>query len=208
MNASPFNRNMSQTEAAIKEILRHGTPDWVKHPEDYRNFANEEFYKEHENSCAQVAEYRIPDQELLTNQNICPDSARLVNFIHVRDFFTTLRENGVQCVMIWNRIAQQGALHAVVPGERLKGHQYITYVHLPYMPEWSTWRLDDHGLLNGESARGWRTVLYYLIQRKVLSEEKVSEIFGEPHGPASTLHRRALWKLRNPEGFSGRLYVS
>ena len=195
--ASPFNRDMPGTQAAIKEILKHGTPDWIKHPKDYRNFANEEFLREHEQSCEKVADYRISDQDRLTNQRICPDSARLVNFIHVRDFFTRLREHGVECLMIWNRLAQQAALHAVIPHERSKGHRYVTYVHIPWMPEWSTWRLDDHGLLNGESARGWRTVLFHLIRSRVLSEEKVKEIFGESYGPASYLHRRALYNLRN-----------
>lgn len=197
MIASPLNRNMPETQAAIKKILRHGTPDWFKHPEEYRNFANEEYEREHENSCRAVQEYRVTDQDLLTDQNICPDAARLINFIHVKDFFETLRDNGVQCIMVWNRIEQQAMMHAVVPSQRALGHQKINYLHIPWMPEWSTWRLDDHGLLNGESAHGWRTVLYHLVKKRVITEEQMIDMFGEPHGPASVLHRRALWKLRN-----------
>lgn len=197
MSTSPLSRNMPETQAAIREILKHGTPDWFKRPEEYRNFAIEEYEREHENSRMAVREYRITDQELLTDQSICPDSARLINFMHVRDFFTTLRSHGVQCFMRWNGIEQQASIYAVCPHERLKGHQYITYLHIPWMPEWSTWKLDDHGLLNGESARGWRTVLYQLVKNRVITEQQMTDIFGEPHGPASVLHRRALWKLRN-----------
>lgn len=180
------------TNEAIQRICRDGTPDWISHPHDYRRMAEEEYQKEHERSCEKAEDYLVENQHLLLD-----DSARLINFLHVKDFVERLRHYGVQCITIWNRIPQQAALHAVIPSRRRLGHQYITYVQIPYMAEWSTWRLDDHGLLNGESSRGWRTVLYHLIRTRVISEAQASEMFGEPLGAASSMHRRDLYLLRN-----------
>ena|SRR5579863_393131 len=184
-----------QTEQAIKEILKGGTPRWLSHPEEYREYANETYLAEKEHSDELVEEYRLTDQDLLTDE-----ASRLVNFTHIRDFVLKLRSHGVQCFTLWNRVEQQAGLWAIIPQKRQLGPQYICMVHIPYMPEWSLWRLDDHGLLNGEAARGWRTVLYHLIKNKVITEAQYKEWFGEPKGLPATLHKRDLYELRNGRG--------
>lgn len=176
----------------LQKICQDGTPDWVSHPNDYRNMAEEEYFRELENSCDKVAEYRTMREEFLRD-----DSIRLINFMHARDFVNRLKEYGVECLLGWNGIPRQAALYAVSPRERRKGHQNICMVQIPWMPEWSTWNVEKHGILNGESSRGWRTVLYHLIRTRTITESQASEWFGEPGGPAAHLHRKDLYALRN-----------
>ena len=53
--------DLAATEAAVKEILKDGTPKWVSHPEDFRSMAQEVLAeeKEHSDEMARQFVYRV-----------------------------------------------------------------------------------------------------------------------------------------------------
>ncbi len=192
--------NVAATENAIKVLLSNGTPNWVKWPEDYKNFVKESFQEDKEQSDAQVASYKMEDQLVLTNA-----VARKVNPMGTRDFILKLRKYGVRCFTIDNGLAQTVGLWAFRPSS-IKPI-YIAYCQIPAMYEWSLLRLDHHGLPAGERFRGWRTVLAQLIVKNVLSEKRAHEIFGKPTESINgRRYRQTLYNFRNGVGYSGEEY--
>jgi hypothetical protein len=185
--------DMKTTQESIKQLLAGGTPDWVKHPEDWKNYAKEAFAAEKEISDKQVMGYRIDDQEELVDFR-----ARNVNIISTRDFIKKLRDNGVRCFTIYNGLPGTIGLWAVVPTTHGMDVRYIAFLQIPAMIEWSVLRVDRHGLPNGEDYRGWRTVVSQLIRKEVLTEERAHEIFGRPTDSiVSRRYRRTLYGYRN-----------
>jgi len=205
----PIRSNMTVAKAqrSAKAILKYGTPRWLSHPRDFKQWALECYLKDKEQSDAQVADYRMEEQETLTDYK-----ARMIHQMGTREFIKKLRDNGVHCftyqapqnagtpremlntVGLWCEIPSQRAIGHEYQGHK---HQYICYLDIPTMYEWSVLRTDAHGLPIGEAYRGWRTVLSQLIQRKVLTESKAHEIFGSPSGATSRIYRRTLYNLRN-----------
>jgi hypothetical protein len=179
------------TRETIKKLLADGTPNWVRWPEDYKNFVKESFQAAKEESDSQVSGYRMENQELLMNAR-----ARKVNAIGTRDFIAKLRRNGVKCFTIDNNWYNTVALWAVIPGtDRV---EYICYCQTPAQYEWSVLRVDRHGLPAGEDFRGWRTVLVQLITKGILTEAKAHQIFGRPtDGEVSMIYRESLYFIRN-----------
>jgi len=192
--SNPFKHrhNIKATQATIKKLLADGTPNWVKRPEDYKNFVRESFQAAKEESDEQVSQYKMDRQELLMNAK-----ARKINAIGTRDFVDKLRRNGVKCFTIDNGFPPQTiALWAIRPdSDKL---QYVCYLQVPAMYEWSVLKVDRHGLPAGEDFRGWRTVLMQLIEKQILTEKKAHEIFGRPSdGETSIIYRESLWFFRN-----------
>ena len=201
------NWNLKRAEQAAQEICRKGVPRWASHPHEFKNWALECYMKDKEESTAQVADYRMEEQETLTDHK-----ARMIRTIGTRNFLEKLRDNGVHCFTYQvppgpgtpKEMLNTVGLWAEVPTERNVGHeylgrnhQYICYMDIPTMYEWSVLRTDSHDLPIGEAFRGWRTVLSQLIQKKVLTEAKAHEIFGEPYGATSRIYRKTLYNLRN-----------
>jgi len=186
--------DIKTTRQSIKELLSGGTPDWLRHPEDYKAFAKESFLAEKEQSDAMVAQYKMPGQEILSDRK-----SRIINIMTTWDFIKKLKDNGVKCITFNNPVMKQTVgLWACPPNsDEMK---YIAYMQLPCQYEWSVLRLDAHGLPNGEDYRGWRTVLAQLIVKEILTEQKAHEIFGEPSGAQSVIYRRTLWNFRNGIG--------
>jgi len=186
--------DIKTTRQSIKELLANGTPDWLRFPEDYKEFCKESFAAEREQSLAQVAQYKMPGQEILSDPK-----PRMINIMTTRDFIKKLKDNGVKCITFNNPVMKQTiGLWACPPNsDEMK---YIAYCQVPCMYEWSVLRLDKHNLPNGEDYRGWRTVLAQLIIKEILSEKKAHEIFGEPSGAQSVIYRRTLWNFRNGIG--------
>lgn len=183
--------DMKTTRESIKKLLSNGTPDWVRFPHDYKDFVRESFAAEKEKSDAQVAHYRMEGQELLTD-----DKPRKVNAVSTRDFVKKLRDNGASCFTFDNNMPGTVALWAAKPGSQQM--EYICFLQCPAMYEWSVLRLDRHGLPNGESFRGWRTVLVQLIEKEILSESSAHAIFGSPvEGRVSSRYRKSLHWIRN-----------
>jgi hypothetical protein len=191
---NPFKHrhNIKATQQTIKKLLADGTPNWIKHPEDYKHFVRESFQAAKEESDSQVSDYKMDRQENLMNAK-----ARKINAIGTRDFIDKLRRNGVKCFTVDNGFPPQTiALWAIRPeSNRL---EYICYLQVPAMYEWSVLKVDRHGLPAGEDFRGWRTVLMQLIEKQILTEKKAHEIFGRPSdGETSIIYRESLWFFRN-----------
>lgn len=181
--------DLKTTRESIKQLLADGTPDWVKFPHEYKAFVKESFQAEQEASNEQVEMYKMDDQELLTDEK-----PRKVHPLETRKFIKMLRDNGVRCFTVDNGMRGTVALWAA-RGQQM---EYIAYLQIPAMYEWSVLRLDKHNLPAGEKFRGWRTVLAQLILKGVLTEEKAHTIFGKPQGgPISSRYRRTLWLFRN-----------
>ena len=186
-------RNVRQTEATIKEYFKDGTPDWITHPEDYRNFAIEEMQCNKEQSDGQVAEYRIEDQEQLIDFK-----ARNVNIMGTKEFVLKLRDNGIKCLALYSGMPGTVGLWCIVPTNHGPDVRYIAFMQTPAMIEWSVLRLDEHNLPAGEEYRGWRTVLCEMIKRGVITEQKAHEIFGRPTDSiVSRRYRRSLFEFRH-----------
>lgn len=207
--SNPIRSNMTQAKAerTAQRILKDGTPKWVSHPKDFKQWAMECYLKDKEESDAQVIGYRMEGQDLLTDRK-----ARLIHTMTTRDFLEKLRMNGVHCFVYQvppsaatpRELLNTVGLWAEVPSEKSIGHewqgrfhQYVCYMQIPFMHEWSLLRLDAHSLPIGEAHRGWRTVLSQLIMKKVLTEEKAHQIFGKPVGRQSLKYRKTLYDFRN-----------
>lgn len=190
----PFesNHDLSTTRAAIRDMLSDGTPNWVRFPEDYKEFAKESMLAERENSQKMAAEYKWADQEILSSE------ARKVNGIGTRDFISKLRNNGVKCFTIDNGFPPQTvALWAIPPGQDQKA-RYVCYLQVPAMYEWSVLKLDKNGIPSGEDFRGWRTVAVQLVQKEILTERQMHEMFGVPTPNAnSARYFKTLWETRH-----------
>lgn len=185
--------NVKATQAAVKELLKAGTPDWYRFPQDYKQYAKETFAYDKETSDAMVREYQIDDQEQLIDFK-----ARNVNIMSTKDFVMKLRDNGIPCLALYNGMPGTAGLWAIVPTDHGADVRYIAFLQTPAMIEWSVLRLDDHYLPNGEDYRGWRTVLSELIRKGAISEEKAHLIFGPPTDSiVSRRYRRTLCQFRN-----------
>jgi hypothetical protein len=185
--------NVKATQATIKELLKHGTPDWVRRPREYIQFAKESFAYDKEQSDSLVAAYKHDDQDILTNFK-----ARYINPINTRVFIEKLRANGIKCFTIFAGQPFQVGLWVVMPTKQGGRPVYICYMQIPAMVEWSILNLDKHGLPAGEGYRGWRTVVAQLIKKGVLTEKKAHQIFGKPtEGIVSRRYRRSLHAIRN-----------
>jgi hypothetical protein len=208
-NVSPFRsrHDIRRTEQSVKHILSGGTPRWVSHPKDFKQYANEVYFEEKEKSDKLVLSYRMEEQDTLTDEK-----ARKKGALSTREFIKKLRDNGVNCftyqvppdpktpksmintVGLWCEVPSERSIGFLYRGIR---HQYMTWMDIPFMYEWSVLRLDDHQLPAGEKYRGWRTVLARLVMRKVLTELRAHQIFGEPSGATSKIYKRTLYDFRN-----------
>lgn len=185
--------DMSTTLESIKTLLANGTPNWVKWPEDYRQFVKEEFAAEKEISDKMASEYKLENQHLFENRE-----ARMVNPISSKVFVDKLRANGVKCFVIQNpKNRQQAGLWAVPPTRQDKA-RYICFIQLPAMYEWSVVNLNAHGVADGEAYRGWRTVLMEGIKKEIWTEAQAHEWFGTPApNTTSSVYYKSLFELRN-----------
>lgn len=192
--------DLKTTRESIKALLADGTPNWIRFPNDYKNFVRESFQEEKEQSDAQVASYKMEDQHILTNE-----VARKVNPVGTRDFIGKLRKNGVRCFTIDNGMAGTVGLWAMKPNAIEP--TYVCFLQIPAMYEWSLLRLDEHGLPAGERFRGWRTVVSQLIVKKILSEKRAHEIFGKPTESINgRRYRETLFNFRNGIAYNGEDY--
>lgn len=202
----PFRSNINP-EKMVREITRYGIPRWASHPLEFKNWAKECYAREKEQSDQQVRGYQMEEQDTLSDEK-----CRMINPISTREFIQKLRNNGVKCftyqippdaktpptmlntVGLWCEVPTERAIGHIYQGHR---HQYMTWLQIPAMFEWSVIRLDAHNLPAGEKYRGWRTVLARLIMRKVLTEKKAERIFGIPSGATSKIYRKTLYDFRN-----------
>ena len=197
---NPFNErhDVAATQEAIGEILKDGTPNWVKWPNEYKSMAKESFASHREDSERMASQYKWADQAMLTDKK-----SRQVNGISTRDFITRkLRANGITCTLLQSDYINHGggptaALWCVVPN-RANKLRFVCYVDIPMMYEWSVLKLDQYGIPSGEESRGWRTVAVQLVEKDIITEAQCHKIFGAP--PANKIsdrYYRTLWEKRH-----------
>ncbi len=200
--------DLPTTKATIQELLAGGTPNWVKFPEDYRNFVKETFAREKEISNEMVERYQMDDQVALTNRK-----ARMVNTMPTDKFVEKLRSNGIKCFTVYNGyelpdkhpLKKTIALWCIPPKQTSRA-RYICYLQVPAMYEWSVLALDRHNLPVGEAFRGWRTVIVELIKKEILTEFQAHEIFGYPsNNPVFSRYHETLWEIRNGKRYSDEI---
>jgi ribosomal protein S21 len=178
-----------QTLRLIKELLKGGTPDWYRFPQDYKAKVDEWHKEARENLLAECREYRFQDQDFLA-------SPRRTNMLTAAAFMRKLRAGGVKCFSHDSTLGDSSAsLFA------LKGQEFIPVcsIQVPQMWEWTCIRLDPKTQLpSGFRDIGWRSAVKCLITEGVLTERRAHEIFGKPaEGAVSRIYRRQLWDFRN-----------
>lgn len=190
--------DIQATQQSIQKMLAGGTPNWVKWPEDYKDFAREEFLSHKENSEKMAGQYAMDDQAKLTNR-----AARMVNPMSTRDFIARLRQNGVKCFTVDNQFPPGTvALWCLPPKQNMKA-RYVCYLQIPAMYEWSVLKLDRLGKPIGEAFRGWRTVGVQLIEKEILTEYQFHKIFGAAStNPIFDRYHTSLWEIRNRKRYT------
>src|SRR5580692_11831081 len=122
-----------------KKKLEHFVGEMVKddevlkmhaHPEDYKNWHEEEKAADKERTDRIAQFHTFEDQSELTDED-----NSLINFRNVNWFIRTLRDNGVKCKVFQDR-PQTCGLYCVAPGRELLGYQFVTSMQVPVMPEW------------------------------------------------------------------------
>lgn len=196
---NPFNEHhdVDATHEAVQQMLAGGTPNWVKWPHEYKSYVRESFAAEKEISDNMAVQYKWDDQDVLTNE-----TARKINPISTVNFMKKLTDAGIKAVALSGGLPGTVALWAQVPN-RTDKLRYVCYMQVPAMYEWSVLRLDPHGIPNGESFRGWRTVAIQLVEKEIITEQQCHKIFGVPSpNTISARYFRSLWEKRN-----GKRYV-
>ena len=188
--------DVSTTEETVKMLLANGTPDWVKRPKEFKNYAREAFLREKEISDEMVERYQMEDQDDLTNIK-----ARHVNRMDTDEFMRKLRNAGIKCFTVYNGLPGTVGLWCIPP--RVTGKaRYVCYLRTPFMYEWSTLKLDNHNLPAGE-LRGWRTAIVELIKCEILTEWQAHQIFGNPSdADVFRRYRESLWEIRNGKRYT------
>lgn len=196
----PWNpkHDVDATQTAVQQMLAGGTPNWVKWPMDYKDFAREEFAKHREDSERLAEQYKMEDQADLTNR-----VARMVNPMSTRDFVVKLRANGIKCFTVDNGFPPQTVALWCIPPKQNTRARYICYVQVPAMYEWSVLKVDRYGKPIGEDFRGWRTVIIQLIEKEILTEAQAHRIFGMPsQNKVFNRYQRSLWEIRNSRKYT------
>jgi len=191
-------RDIDATQETFAKYYAGGTPNWMKWPQEYKNFAREEYLKDLERSKALALDYKLEEQDKLTNAK-----ARKVNPMSTRDFIAKLRANGVKCFTVDNGFPPQTVALWCMPPNQNRRARYICYMQVPAMYEWSLLREDRHGKPDGEDFRGWRTVLAQLIEKEILTETHAHQIFGHPsQNPIFSRYHQTLWEYRNGKKYT------
>ena len=196
----PWNEHhdIDATQDVVQKMLSGGTPNWVKWPEDYKNFAKEEFQSHREKSELMARQYQMEDQADLTNRK-----ARMVNPMSTRDFIARLRANGVKCFTVDNQFPPGTVALWCLPPKQAAKARYICYLQIPAMYEWSVLKLNRVGAPIGEDFRGWRTVIVQLVEKKILTEYEAHKIFGPAsQNPVFSRYHRSLWEARNNKRYT------
>lgn len=75
--------------------------------------------------------------------------------------------------------------------------EYLFYMPLGWLREYSTYLFDARDIPVREKERGYRTIFLRFIKLGLVTEQQVNERFGEPTGEGSIHYCRQLWRWRN-----------
>lgn len=179
----------------VKGVLKHGTPDWIRFPKDYRAMVDEWRKECRENLLAECRAYRDGDQLLLTDP-----AGRRVNIMPAAEFMKRLRTAGLTCFSHDSQLEDGSASLFVLTSTPTGGEfQPMVSIQVPLMWEWSLMRIDPRtNLPSGFRDIGWRSAVLALIKNGVFTEERAHQIFGAPRvATISRIYRRELFLYRN-----------
>lgn len=179
----------------IKNVLKSGTPDWVRFPHHYKALVDEWHREAHENLMAECRDYKVDDQDSLADP-----AGRRVNIMPAAAFMRKLRWAGLTCFSHDSQLGDHSAsLFVLLPTWSGGEFEPICSIQVPLMFEWSVLRIDPRtNLATGFSDIGWRSAVLCLIRKGALSELHAHTIFGEPRiSSVSRRYRRTLWEHKN-----------
>ena len=179
----------------VKELLKSGTPDWIRFPRHYKAMVDEWHKEAHENLMAEARAYQVDDQETLSDP-----AGRRVNPMVAAFFMSRLRKAGLTCFSHDSRLQDRSAsLFVLLPTGAGGQFEPICSIQVPIMWEWSLLRIDPRtNLPTGFRDIGWRSAVRCLIVKGALTEQRAHQIFGEPRiSIVSRRYRRQLWEYRN-----------
>jgi hypothetical protein len=188
--------NRAETMAIIKELLKHGTPDWYRFPQHYKAMVDEWHKEAQENLWAECRAYKTDEQDLMVDPR-----GRRVNLMPAALFMSKLRkEGGLTCFSHDSPLADNSAsLFVLMPTAKGGEFQPMCSIQVPLMWEWSLLRIDPAtNLPTGFRDIGWRSAVRCLIVNGALTEERAHQIFGKPRESiVSRRYRRMLFEYRN-----------
>ena len=174
-----------ELEAAIAEFASHdphGTTDSQTQEELCR-------VKEENDSLAQGYQWLSPDE-------YADEGARIGTIMHSSELIKKLTQD-CRLTASYRPHPQPKRVTLLVDSTNgVKGLEVACWVQLGYMPEFSICNFDDHGVVLQEAYRGWRTVLLQLLVKRMVTEETVTRVFGEAHGPAAQRYLQILQGFR------------
>ena len=148
-----------------------------------------------EGNSAAVSGYQWDRQEELSEAH---EAERMGKAMHANELMRGLKACGLECGLRKTKLRQMMGLDGVVKINGVLQVQYLCWVQVPWMPEYSVMYFDDHGLPTSEKYRGWRTVLIQLIQHGAIREADALRVFGEPTGqPVARRFKQLLYAIRN-----------
>jgi hypothetical protein len=179
----------------IKELLKGGTPDWIRFPHHYKAMVQEWHKQAHEELLRECRDYRADDQDTLSNP-----AGRRVNIMPAATFMRKLRTAGLTCFSHDSSL-QDGSASLFVLMPSLEGGCFepICSIQVPLMWEWSLLRIDPRtNLPTGFRDIGWRSAVACMIKKGVFTEERAHQIFRAPRvSIISRRYRRMLYEYRN-----------
>jgi hypothetical protein len=174
-----------ELEAAIAEFASHdphGTTDSQTHEELCR-------VKEENDALAQIYQWLSPDE-------YADEGARIGAIMHSSELIKKLTQD-CRLTAAYRPHPQPKRVTLLVDStDGVKGLEVACWVQLGYMPEFSICNFDEHGVVLQEAYRGWRTVLLQLLVKRMVTEETVTRVFGEAHGPAAQRYLQILQGFR------------
>jgi hypothetical protein len=174
-----------ELEAAIAEFASHdphGTTDSQTHEELCR-------VKEENDALAQTYQWLSPDE-------YADEGARIGAIMHSSELIKKLTQD-CRLTAAYRPHPQPKRVTLLVDSTNgVKGLEVACWVQLGYMPEFSICNFDEHGVVLQEAYRGWRTVLLQLLVKRMVTEETVTRVFGEAHGPAAQRYLQILQGFR------------
>lgn len=167
-----------------------------REPMDSRSAQMEDLTAElKEANTDRVSGYRWNNQEELGEEH---EAERMGKAMHANELMQGLKACGLECGLRKTKQRQMMGLDGVVKINGVMQVQYLCWVQVPWMPEYSVMYFDEHKLPLNEKYRGWRTVLLQLVQQGAITEADSSRVFGEPTGHmVSRRFKQQMYAIRN-----------
>ena len=184
-----------ETLELIKRLLKGGTPDWYRFPQDYKRLVQEWHAEAQENLWLECRRYKVDDQD-----DLADPAGRYVNIMSAARFMAKLRNARLTCFSHDSPLRDHSASLFVLMPTRAGGEfRPMCSLQTPLMYEWSLLRIDAKtNLPTGFKNIGWRSAVLSLIRNGALTEDRAHQIFGKPRiSVVSKRYRRILWEFRN-----------